>query len=106
MPSDDPSPSFDQQVNLETRDTGEWIALPPDGGRSLHIYELAPADWLVSEVGDDSEGRGSDVKSALAALAAGRLAPSWWQAVVEAIDTIRQAEAHPAPVLLKREAES
>jgi len=86
MNSNDPSPSPDEQVDLEPRGAGEWIARPPEDGPALHIYELAPADWLVSEVGQTSEGRGSDVGSALAALARGGSTPAWWQAVVKALD--------------------
>ena len=58
----------------------------PAGGRSLHVYRLAPADWLVSEVGLGNEGRGSDLMQALAALAPGVCLPDWSQALAEALD--------------------
>jgi hypothetical protein len=37
--------------------------------RALHVYLLDSGDWLVSEVGRGSEGRGRDLAQALAALA-------------------------------------
>ncbi|HUH80868.1 MAG TPA: hypothetical protein VLZ06_06030 [Solirubrobacteraceae bacterium] len=93
MHSNDSSPSSAEQVDLEARGAGEWIARPPGDGAALHIYELAATDWLVSEVGQTSEGRGSDVRSALAALARGRSAPAWWQGVVETLDGNGGAQA-------------
>jgi hypothetical protein len=70
--------SPDQRVAVDVRGPGEWIVRPPAGGRSLHVYRLAPADWLVSEVGLGSEGRGTDLRQALAALSAGVPPPEWW----------------------------
>lgn len=51
--------------------------LPADV-RSLHVYRLAAADWLVSEVGRTTEGRGSDLRRALADLSARVPGPGWW----------------------------
>jgi hypothetical protein len=50
------------------------------------VYRLAPADWLVSEVGRGSEGRGADLKQALAELSAGFPPPDWWDVVAGALD--------------------
>ncbi len=78
--------SHDQRLLIEVRGRGEWIVDSPAGGRSLHVYRLAPSDWLVSEVGRDSEGRGSDLRQALAALSAGVSAPDWWELLVDTLD--------------------
>jgi hypothetical protein len=56
------------------------------GGRSLHVYRLAHGDWLVSEVGQDNEGRGKDLTHALAALSVGASPPDWWGVVAAALD--------------------
>jgi hypothetical protein len=75
-------PSLDQQVLVDARGPGEWIVGVPAGTRSLHVYRLTPADWLVSEVGRGSEGRGTDLGQALAALSAVvSSSPDWWEAV-------------------------
>jgi hypothetical protein len=79
-------PSLDQRVVVDVRGPSEWIVGVPAGGRSLHVYRLAPADWLVSEVGRGSEGRGADLKQALAALSAGASYPEWWEAVAGALE--------------------
>lgn len=50
------------------------------GGRALRVYKLGRADLIVSEVGRDTEGRGSDLGRALAALFAGVRAPGWLNA--------------------------
>lgn|GEM_PF-1937398 len=78
--------SHDQRVLIEVCGRGEWIADSPMGGRSLHVYRLASTDWLVSEVGRDNEGRGSDLRRALAALSAGVSAPEWWELLVATLD--------------------
>ena len=79
-------PSLDQRILVEARGPGEWIVSLPAGGRSLHVYRLASADWLVSEVGRGNEGRGTDLRHALAALSAGVLSPDWWDSVAGALD--------------------
>lgn len=58
----------------------------PAGGRALHVYTLGRADWLVSEVGRDTEGRGSNLRRALAALLAGVRAPEWLNAIAESLN--------------------
>jgi hypothetical protein len=78
--------SHDQRILIEVCGRGEWIADPALGGRSLHIYRLGAADWLVSEVGRDSEGRGSTLRAALAALSAGVSAPNWWELLLDTLD--------------------
>jgi hypothetical protein len=72
----------DPRVAVDVRAPGEWIANAPPGGHSLHVYRLAPTDWLVSEVGRGNEGRGADLREALGALSAGAPPPDWWSAVV------------------------
>lgn len=71
-------PADESQLVIEVRGPGEWIVGAPEGGRSLHVYRLAPADWLVSEVGRENEGRGEDLGQALAALSVGAPPPGWW----------------------------
>ncbi len=71
---------------VEVESPGEWIVGTSAGGRSLHVYRVAPADWLVSEVGRGNEGRGVDLAQALAALSAGGSAPSWWGSVPAALE--------------------
>ena len=79
--------SLDQrQLVVDVRSPTEWIVGVPALGHALHVFRLAPGDWLVSEVGRDSEGRGADLKQALAALSA-RVSPAgWWDVVAEALD--------------------
>ncbi len=79
----------DQQVTIDLRGPGEWIATAPPGGRDLHVYRLAPADWLVSEVGRGSEGRGPGLTEALAALSTQSEQPVWWEAVAGSLDRER-----------------
>ncbi|HYB28854.1 MAG TPA: hypothetical protein VEF89_19735 [Solirubrobacteraceae bacterium] len=85
-PQPQPSPTDQYQVVVEPVGPGEWIVTLPEGARSLHVYELGAADWLVSEVGRGSEGRGTDVKRALQALSTGAPAPTWWASVPDAVD--------------------
>jgi hypothetical protein len=54
--------------------------------RPLHLYKLGGDDWLVSEVGRDTEGRGPDLAHALAALFAGVRAPEWLNAVAASLN--------------------
>jgi len=79
--------SPDQRVTVDVRGPGEWIVGGPAGGRSLHVYRLAPTDWLVSVVGRRSEGRGTSLKQALAALSAGVSTPAWWDLAAEELDS-------------------
>jgi|HubBroStandDraft_3_1064219.scaffolds.fasta_scaffold135822_1 hypothetical protein len=83
-------PALDRRVVIDVCGPGEWIVRAPTGGRSLHVYRVAPGDWLVSEVGRDSEGRGSDLEHALAALSsAGGSSPDWWELLIDALDGSR-----------------
>jgi hypothetical protein len=79
-------PPLDQRVLVDVRGPGEWVVGTPTDGRSLHVYKLGRADWLVSEVGRDTEGRGPDLQRALAALSAGVRAPDWWNAVAQSLN--------------------
>jgi len=83
--------SHDLRVLIEVRGCGEWIADAAHGGRSLHVYRLGVADWLVSEVGRDNEGRGGDLRAALAALSVGVSAPDWWEFLVDTLDRGEEA---------------
>jgi hypothetical protein len=74
--------SPDQRVVVDARGPGEWIVFSPAGGRSLHVYRLEPDDWLVSEVGVGTEGRGRDLQHALSMLSAAGAPPDWWDAFV------------------------
>jgi hypothetical protein len=77
--------SPDQRVLVDTRGPGEWIVHAPAGGRSLHVYRLEADDWLVSEVGRDNHGRGTDLRQALVVLSAGAETPDWWDAALSAL---------------------
>ncbi len=80
-----------QRVVIDVRGPGEWIVDTPAGGRSLHVYRLAPADWLVSEVGCGNEGRGRDLEQALAALSAEiSSSPEWWDLLADMLDGSRE----------------
>ena len=65
---------------------GEWIVDVPGHDRPLHVFRLGSADWLVSEVGCGSEGRGGDLSRALAALPAGATLVVWGGLVADALD--------------------
>jgi hypothetical protein len=69
------------QLDIEAHGAGEWIVRSAAHARALHVYQLTPGDWLVSEVGRGSEGRGPDLAHALRALAAEAYAPAWWELV-------------------------
>ena len=71
----------DDRIFVETPGPDEWIVGTRTGERALHVYRVASGDWLVSEVGRDSEGRGSDLSAALMALRAGAPAPHWWGSI-------------------------
>ena len=80
-----------QGLAIEARGPGEWIIGAPSGGRRLHVYRVAGDDWLVSEVGRGSEGRGVDVGQALAALAGSGSPRDSWRFVPAALeDAIRR----------------
>jgi hypothetical protein len=91
----EPLSSTDDQVVIEPQGAGEWIASGPPGGRALHVYRLAARDWLVSEVGRGSEGRGADLPAALAALAARVRPGAWWDGVAEALSRSRPDPGGP-----------
>jgi hypothetical protein len=73
-------------IAVDVRGPGEWIVGMPAGERSLHVYRLAPDDWLVSEVGYRNEGRATDLEQAIVALSAGGSAPDWWSLVPGMLD--------------------
>lgn len=79
-------PPLNDSVLVDMRGPGEWVVGAPAGGRALHVYKLGRADWLVSEVGRDTEGRGPDLRRALAALFAGVRAPEWLNAVAASLN--------------------
>jgi hypothetical protein len=80
-------PSLDERILVDVRGPGEWVVGVSAHGRWLHVYRLAVADWLVSEVGRETEGRGPDLERALAALSAADVrAPDWWKAVPESLN--------------------
>jgi hypothetical protein len=81
-----PPSSLDSLVAVDVRGPGEWIVGMPAGERSLHVYQLAPDDWLVSEVGHRNEGRATDLKQAIVALSAGGSIPDWWSVVPGMLD--------------------
>jgi len=76
---------MDQQLVVDVRGPDEWIVTPPARARSLHVYRVAPADWLVSEVGRGTEGRGPDFRRALIALYDGLPCPDWADSVADAL---------------------
>jgi hypothetical protein len=78
-------PYDDWRLVLERRGSDEWIVRTATSGRHLHVYRVSNGDWLVSEVGRDSEGRGRDLTHALAALASEGMRPNWWDAVPAAL---------------------
>jgi hypothetical protein len=78
--------SADQSIALDVRGLVEWIDGVTSGERPLHVYELAPSDWLVSEVGRTSEGRATDLKQAIDALSAQGAASDWWDVVPGTLD--------------------
>jgi hypothetical protein len=75
-----------ERLVIDVRGPGEWIVGTPAGGRSLHVYRLARADWLVSEVGRGTEGRGEDLRRALAALPTDACSPDWRDLLADALD--------------------
>jgi hypothetical protein len=77
--------SDEDRVILESPSPDEWIVGTRTGERALHVYRVADGDWLVSEVGRGSEGRGSDLSAALTALRAGTSAPHWWDSIPRVI---------------------
>ena len=83
----------DGRVIIESPSPDEWIVGTQTGERALHVYRVADGDWLVSEVGRGSEGRGTDLANALRALRADAPAPHWWDStpgvIGEADDSTR-----------------
>ena len=75
-----------QGLVVEARGPGEWIVGAPKDGRRLHVYRVGVDDWLVSEVGRGTEGRGSDVARALTALARSGSSRDWWRYVSAALE--------------------
>lgn len=76
----------DDPLIIESPSPDEWIVgTRAEGGRALHVYRVAGGDWLVSEVGRGSEGRGPDLSAALIALPAGASAPDWWGSIPSVI---------------------
>jgi hypothetical protein len=73
-------------VMVEARGPGELIVGAPTSDRRLHVYRLAVDDWLVSEVGRGSEGRGPDLAQALAQLAGNGSARDWWRLVPASLE--------------------
>ena len=71
---------------LEARSPGEWIFEDTARGRALHVYRLAGSDWLVSEVGRGSEGRGASLAAALAMLRGDATLPGSWLELVGALE--------------------
>jgi sarcosine oxidase gamma subunit len=77
MPSRAKSRPEVQHIVVEPCGPGEWIVDVPGLRRALDVYQLAPCDWLVSEVGRDNEGRGADLIAALTVLFAGSSLDLW-----------------------------
>jgi hypothetical protein len=79
--------SPDQRLLVDVRGAGEWIVSASEGERSLHVYRLESDDWLVSEVGCANEGRGANLRQALAALPVDLPPPQWWTLVPGTLDS-------------------
>jgi hypothetical protein len=73
------------RIVVETPGPDEWIVGTRTGERAVQVYRVADGDWLVSEVGRGSEGRGTDLATALRALRAGARAPQWWDSIPRVI---------------------
>jgi len=86
MPSQPQRRQSERDVVVDRRGPAEWIVGVAGGGRALHVYRIGAGDWLVSEVGRATEGRGEDLRGALAALAAAAWPAESWQAIAEALD--------------------
>ena len=71
---------------LEVRGPGEWIFDDPSWGPAVHVYRLGGSDWLVSEVGRASEGRGSTLVAALGVLRGAQPLPAPWLDLVDALE--------------------
>ena len=71
------------------KDDGEWIVGSSGSERRLHVYRLAPDDWLISEVGLGNEGRGMDPASALAELSRAVAPAGWWSGAAEALNSLQ-----------------
>ena len=86
MPDAPHGSAFEDQLVAERRGPAEWIVGAPRGGPSLHVYRIGPEDWLVSEVGRSTEGRGRDLERALADLDVAEWPARSWDAVAQALD--------------------
>ena len=55
------SPKQDRSPNdaliVDVCGPAEWVVGKRHGGPALHVYQIGPGDWLVSEVGRPTEGR-------------------------------------------------
>jgi hypothetical protein len=90
-----PPDRLPEEISAHECAPDEWIVGPGSGARALHVYRLAPVDWLVSEVGSASEGRGAGLREALLQLAgAVAAAPEWWAAAQDAIDQVASRDRH------------
>jgi len=78
-------PYDDWRLVLERRGSDEWIVRAATDGRRLHVYRVGDGDWIVSEAGRDSVGRGRDLTRALSALASNDTRPERWDAVPAAV---------------------
>lgn len=85
MASDPHVAAPEDTLVVEEHGPGEWIVSSGAAGRPLHVYRVAHGDWLISEVGRRSEGRGADLPQALAALAARVTPRPWWSGVDAAL---------------------
>jgi len=72
-------------IIVEVTNADEWIVTASCGGRSLHVFRVTAGDWLVSEVGRRTEGRGADLDEALAALSRAQPAADWWRGIPAAL---------------------
>jgi hypothetical protein len=91
MPSQPQRSLFRDEIVVDARGPGEWIVGVQRAGHALHVYRIGPADWLVSEVGRANEGRGRDLRRALASLAAAVWPGEWWEAIAHALEVHDQA---------------
>jgi hypothetical protein len=78
-------PYDDWRLVLERRGSDEWIVRAATAGRYLHVYRVGDGDWIVSEVGRDSEGHGRHLSRALSAVASDDTRPNWCDAVPAAL---------------------
>ncbi len=77
-------PYDDWRLVLERRGSDGSSEPRPTGATCTRIAS-ANGDWIVWEVGRDSEGRGRDLSRALPALASDDTRPDWWDAMPAAL---------------------